>query len=111
VLFVRVWTLSNALVQLQAHLTMRAQRAIQKCLSAATYVSWRCKDLRIDELLDRYFDVVASLSEQRRRYVSTRMHGNRCDASIRVAELLVRTSLPDLYEPESLQPRDDLPRL
>jgi hypothetical protein len=29
----------NALVQLQAHLTMRAQRAIQKCLSAATFVS------------------------------------------------------------------------
>jgi hypothetical protein len=28
----------NALVQLQAHLTMRAQRAIQKCLSAATFV-------------------------------------------------------------------------
>src|SRR5207249_2035179 len=30
--------LSNALVQLRAHLTMRAQRAIQKCLSAATFV-------------------------------------------------------------------------
>jgi hypothetical protein len=30
--------LSNAFVQLQAHLTMRAQRAIQKCLSAATFV-------------------------------------------------------------------------
>jgi hypothetical protein len=28
----------NALVQLQAHLTMRAQRAIQECLSAATFV-------------------------------------------------------------------------
>ena len=28
----------NALVQLQAHLTMGAQRAIQKCLSAATFV-------------------------------------------------------------------------
>jgi hypothetical protein len=32
------WLLSNALVQLQAHLTMHAQRAIQKCLSAATFV-------------------------------------------------------------------------
>jgi hypothetical protein len=29
---------ANALVQLQAHLTMRAQRAIEKCLSAATFV-------------------------------------------------------------------------
>jgi hypothetical protein len=29
---------SNALVQLQAHLTVRAQRAIQKWLSAATFV-------------------------------------------------------------------------
>jgi hypothetical protein len=34
--------LANALVQLRAHLTMRASRAIQKCLSAATFVSWRC---------------------------------------------------------------------
>src|SRR3954471_12581078 len=32
-------TLYNALVQLQAHLTMRAQHAIQKCLPAATFVS------------------------------------------------------------------------
>jgi hypothetical protein len=31
----------NALVQLQVHLTMRAQRAMQKCLSAATFVRRR----------------------------------------------------------------------
>jgi hypothetical protein len=33
--------LANAQVQLQAHLTMRASRAIQKCLSAAMFVRWR----------------------------------------------------------------------
>jgi len=38
------WALPNALVQLQAHVTMRAQRAIQKCLSAATFVRQRGSD-------------------------------------------------------------------
>ena len=36
----------NALVQLQAHLTMRAQRAVQTCLSAATFVRQRAASQR-----------------------------------------------------------------
>jgi hypothetical protein len=103
--------LPNALVQLQARYHHCDEVAPEKCLSAATIVSWRCEDLCIKELLDRYFDVAADLSKQRRRDISTRMHRYRRDASIRVAELFVRTSLPDFYEPDPLQPRDDFPRL
>jgi hypothetical protein len=67
--------------------------------SAATFVSWRCNELRIDELLDRYFDITANLPEERWRDISTRVHWNGGDARIRVSELFVRASLPDFYEP------------
>jgi hypothetical protein len=33
--------LPNALVQLQAHYQNRGEAASEKCLSAATFVSWR----------------------------------------------------------------------
>jgi hypothetical protein len=55
--------LYNALVQLQARYHHRGEAASEKCLSAATFVSWRCDDLLINELLDRYFDVAANLPE------------------------------------------------
>ena len=57
--------LPNALVQLQAHLTMRAQRAIQKCLSAATLVRWQ--GARINNPNDR--KRVDSLSLRCRGYL------------------------------------------
>jgi hypothetical protein len=66
---------------------------------AATFVSWRCKGLYINELLDRYFDVAANLPEQRRRYVTAGMHGNCGYTPIWMAELFVGTPLPNFDEP------------
>jgi hypothetical protein len=54
---------SNALVQLQAQYNHCGEAASEKCLSAATFVSWRCNELYINELLDRYLDVAANLPE------------------------------------------------
>src|SRR4051794_14266089 len=39
-------SMPNALVQLQAHLTMRAERASEKCLFAATFVSVHARQTR-----------------------------------------------------------------
>jgi len=66
-------------------------------LSAATFVSWRCKDLYINELMDRDFDIAADLPEQRRRNV-TGMHGDCGYAPIWMTKLFVRPSLANFAE-------------
>lgn len=81
---------SNALVQLRAQYNHWDEVASEECLSAATFVSWRCKDPYINELLDRYFDVAANLAEQCWRYVTVGMHGNCGYAPIWVTKLFVR---------------------
>ena len=102
---------SNALVQLQAQYNHCDEVASEECLSAATFVGWRCKGLNFNELLDRYFDVAADLPEQRRSYITAGMHGNCGHAPIWMAELFVRPSLANFDEPEFLQPRNDFSRL
>jgi hypothetical protein len=45
-----LWTLSNALVQLQAHYHHCGEAASEKCLSAATFVRWQVSDVRMSSL-------------------------------------------------------------
>jgi len=69
--------LSNALVQLQAHLTMRAQRAIQKCLSAATFVRPRAH-LRCHSLMGGHPRRPRSRTYQSARWKQLGGLGRKC---------------------------------
>ena len=52
-------------------------------------------------------DVLCDLAKQGRRQIATAMHGDRGCASVRVAELDMRASLPRRREPEHFENRDN----
>ena len=62
----------------------------------------------LKQCFDGQADVAGNLAQQDRRDVAPLVEGNRRATSIRVAELLVRPSLPDFDEAESAKRRDDL---
>jgi len=63
-----------------------------------------------EELSDRETDVASDLPQKGRGDVSGPMEGNGRRATVSMAELLVRSALPDLHEPEPLEQRDHLAR-
>ena len=64
-----------------------------------------------EQLVDREAYVARDLPQQRGRDVAPCMEWNGRHTAVRVAELLVRTSLADFGEPQPLEQRDDFPRL
>ncbi len=64
-----------------------------------------------EQFLDRQPDVPRDLTQQSGRNVAADMEGDSGHATIRVAELFVRTALPNLGEAKSLEERDHLPGL
>ena len=63
-----------------------------------------------EQFLDRQPDVPRDLTQQSGRNVAADMEGDSGHATIRVAELFVRTALPNLGEAKSLEEaRDHLP--
>ena len=67
--------------------------------------------LIFEELIDGKAGVFCDPTQQEWRDISTRVEGNGCASSIRMTELLVRTTLPDLGKTEVLQNRSYLARL
>ena len=67
--------------------------------------------LILEKLTDGATGVFCDPSQQQGRDISTRVEKDGCASSIRMTELLVRTTLPDLGEAETLQNRSHLARL
>ena len=61
-----------------------------------------------EKLLVGQSDVSDDLAEKDWRDVSTAVEGYCCLAAVWMAELLVRAPLPDLFEAEGRQNRDDI---
>ena len=67
--------------------------------------------LIFEELVDGKAGVFCDPTQQEWRDISTRVEGDGCASSIRMTELLVRTTLPHLGKTEVLQNRSYLTRL
>jgi hypothetical protein len=63
------------------------------------------------QLVHREPNVARNLAKECRRDVTPRMEGNGRDATVRMAELLVRTALADFREAGPLEQRDHFTRL
>jgi hypothetical protein len=61
-----------------------------------------------EKLVNCHPDVVGNLAEQNGREIPAFVEGNRGTAPVRVAELLVRSDLPDFHEAKRLEDADNL---
>ena len=64
-----------------------------------------------DEILHAHAYILGDPAQQNRGHVPAGMHGHRCPATIGMGELLVRPSVPNLYEAEPKQHSNHLPWL
>ncbi len=63
-----------------------------------------------EKFFHRHTDILNNLTQRHRRNITSFVEGDSCPATIRVSELLVRTTLADLDESQNFQPGYDFLR-